>query len=163
MSRRTTALKQRRGAREEDWSALEADRCLSVRVVGTLKRWAKGGLSSDADKFGIPRTAMWKATNFLRRAVVSRCEAGPLTLSYVWPLCCLFRIKPKARGDLGQTTCEVLREKEEDLPSVSESVEMLWKLGGTCDGPFQEDRTVPQVSDIERTGDEEMGSGRHKR
>ena len=39
--------------REEDWAALEADRSLSAWVVGTLKRYVRGALSSDEGQFEV--------------------------------------------------------------------------------------------------------------
>ena len=40
--------------REVDWSALKADRCLSVWVVHTLKRCVVGAMSNDAGKIRGP-------------------------------------------------------------------------------------------------------------
>ena len=41
------------------------------KFVGTLKRSVKGAFSSDADKFEVLRSVMWKRTDFLRRIIVS--------------------------------------------------------------------------------------------
>ena len=79
---------------EEDRSALEADRSLSVWVAGTLKRCVQGAMSSDAGKFEVSRFCGRKMIVLMR--IVSNNESAFLTLSYVCPHCGLLPIEDRA-------------------------------------------------------------------
>ena len=77
-------VKVSKAVREEDWSALEADRSLSAWVVGTLKRCVTVALSNDADQFQVLRNVVWRSTDFLRWIVALHNDAGSVTLLYLW-------------------------------------------------------------------------------